>query len=226
MKYALVLGKIGFICCLFVGNMSLWEHHSLFSMLRILRFPLVNRRMMATAAKEVPSNAEISKTTVDAGKALEDRVARMLKKRGHICIKQNQRVKDSYGNWSEFDIVYGWPIKHYVECKNYSHPVKLEMVAKFKEVLRLHRIPKSRGLFVTTSTYTPRATTIGIMCIDGAGLQRLEQTASTAIIMKALIFVICGGGSYLLYNFCRLERIEESEGREKYIPWIEHCIHI
>lgn len=115
---------------------------------------------MATAAKNVKQEKP-AKTTYDTGKELENRVARMLKKRGHICIKQNQRVKDRNGNWSEFDIVYGWPVKHYVECKNYSQPVKLEMVAKFKEVLRLHRIPKSRGLFVTTSTYTPRATTIG-----------------------------------------------------------------
>ena len=59
-------------------------------------------------------------------------MARMLKKRGHLNIKKNQRMKDRNGNWSEFDIVYGWPIRHYVECKNYSHPVKLEMVAKFK----------------------------------------------------------------------------------------------
>ena len=159
------------------------------------------RRLFTTAVKEAKSTPDSSKTTVDAGKALEDRVARMLKKRGHICIKQNQRVEDSYGNWSEFDIVYGWPIKHYVECKNYSHPVKLEMVAKFKEVLRLHRIPKSRGMFVTTSTYTPRATTIGILCIDGAGLERLEKTAATASIIKSLIFVICGGGSYFLNNY-------------------------
>ncbi|KAK8831428.1 hypothetical protein WA577_000515, partial [Blastocystis sp. JDR] len=125
----------------------------------------------------------------------------MLKKRGHINIKLNQRVKDKNGNLSEFDIVYGWPVRHYVECKNYSHPVKLEMVAKFKEVLRLHHIPKSRGLFVTTSTYTPRATTIGITCIDGAGLERLEKTALTALITKYLIILCAAAGGYGLYYY-------------------------
>lgn len=157
---------------------------------------------MATTKASKPIEQGV-KTTYDAGKELEERVARMLKKRGHWCIKQNQRVKDRNGNWSEFDIVYGWPIKHYVECKNYSQPVKLEMVAKFKEVLRLHRIPKSRGLFVTTSTYTPRATTIGITCIDGAGLERLEKTAGTALMIKLLILLICGAGGYGLYYYCR-----------------------
>lgn len=163
---------------------------------------VVGRRWMATATKASKSVEQGVKTTYDTGKELEERVARMLKKRGHLCIKQNQRVKDRNGNWSEFDIVYGWPIKHYVECKNYAQPVKLEMVAKFKEVLRLHRIPKSRGLFVTTSTYTPRATTIGITCVDGAGLERLEKTAGTALLIKFLILAICGAGSYGLYYYC------------------------
>jgi singapore isolate B (sub-type 7) whole genome shotgun sequence assembly, scaffold_1 len=175
----------------------------LFVMLSVSRYSPLGRRWMATAAKNVKQEKP-AKTTYDTGKELENRVARMLKKRGHICIKQNQRVKDRNGNWSEFDIVYGWPVKHYVECKNYSQPVKLEMVAKFKEVLRLHRIPKSRGLFVTTSTYTPRATTIGINCIDGAGLERLERTAFTAKMTKYLIVCICGVGSYALYWYCSI----------------------
>lgn len=101
-------------------------------MFRCSRFCVVPKRFFATAAKEEKIVEEVAQTTVDAGKELEDRVARMLKKRGHLNIKKNQRMKDRNGNWSEFDIVYGWPIRHYVECKNYSHPVKLEMVAKFK----------------------------------------------------------------------------------------------
>lgn len=90
------------------------------------------QRFASNAAATKTVTEEVAKTTVDAGKQLEERVAKMLHKRGHINIKMNQRIKDKNGNWSEFDIVYGWPIKHYVECKNYSHPVKLEMVAKFK----------------------------------------------------------------------------------------------
>lgn len=71
-------------------------------------------------------------TTYDKGQELEERVAKMLRRRGHLNVKKNVRVKDKNGNWSEFDVVYGWPIRHYVECKNYSSSVKLEMVAKFK----------------------------------------------------------------------------------------------
>ena len=73
-------------------------------------------------------------------------------------------------------------------------------------MLRLHRIPKSRGLFVTTSTSTPRATTIGITCIDGAGLERLEKTALTALITKYLIILCAAAGGYGLYYYCESER--------------------
>lgn len=105
-----------------------------YTMFHTTHFSTVARRFFATAAKSEKVAEETVKTTVDAGKDLEQRVARMLKRRGHINIKMNQRIKDSNGNWSEFDIVYGWPVRHYVECKNYSHPVKLEMVAKFKVI--------------------------------------------------------------------------------------------
>jgi hypothetical protein len=36
-------------------------------------------------------------------------------------------------------------------------------VAKFKEVLKLNGIPVRHGIFITTSTFTPRATTIGTL---------------------------------------------------------------
>ena len=104
-------------------------------MFSICRNPTIVRRFSSTHSKTPIASSETLKTTVDAGKQLEERVARMLRKRGHVNIKMNQRVKDRNGNWSEFDIVYGWPIKHYVECKNYSNPVKLEMVAKFKVII-------------------------------------------------------------------------------------------
>ena len=73
-------------------------------------------------------------------------------------------------------------------------------------MLRLHHIPKSRGLFVTTSTYTPRATTIGVTCIDGAGLERLEKTALTALITKYLIILCAAAGGYGLYYYRESER--------------------
>ena len=106
--------------------------HSIVAMLSIARLSSLGRRTLATAAKAPKKAPEPAKTTYDTGKELEERVARMLRRRGHINIKMNQRVKDRNGNLSEFDVVYGWPIRHYVECKNYTHPVKLEMVAKFK----------------------------------------------------------------------------------------------
>ena len=58
---------------------------------------------------------------------------------------------------------------------------------------------------MTTSTYTPRATTIGITCIDGAGLERLEKTATTALIIKYMIILGAAAGGYGLYYYC--ERI-------------------
>ena len=66
----------------------------------------------------------------------------------------------------------------------------------------MHRIPRSRGLFVTTSTYTPRATTIGITCIDGVGLKRLEETAFSSLLVKLFILSMCASGSYALYYYC------------------------
>lgn len=112
------------------------------------------------------------------GDALEDRVVRLLRREGRFNIKKNVMIKDMHGNRSEIDIVYGiGPYKTYVECKNYNRPVPLMMVAKFKSVLELNGIPLSRGLFVTTSTYTPRATTIGIETLDGAELKRREARA-------------------------------------------------
>lgn len=62
----------------------------------------------------------------------------------------------------EIDITYGLIFKKYIECKNFTGPVPLDYVAKFKEVLKLNRISPRSGLFITTSYYTPRATTIGI----------------------------------------------------------------
>ena len=73
-------------------------------------------------------------------------------------------------------------------------------------MLRPHHIPKSRGLFVTTSTYTPRATTIGITCIDGAGLERLEKSVLTALITKYLIILCAAAGGYGLDYYRENER--------------------
>jgi hypothetical protein len=48
-------------------------------------------------------------------------------------------------------------------------------VAKFKEVLQLNGIPVSRGLFITSSTFSPRARHIGVACLDGEEFAALES---------------------------------------------------
>lgn len=65
---------------------------------------------------------------------------------------------------AEIDVSYGFIFRKYIECKNFTGPVPLDYVAKFKEVLKLNRISPRNGIFITTSYYTPRATTIGTTC--------------------------------------------------------------
>jgi hypothetical protein len=118
-------------------------------------------------------------TSKEVGDALERRVALALARGGHRNVRRNVRLVDSFGNPSEVDVVFGPPHRpSFVECKAYhgsGASVGLEEVAKFKEVLSLHGVPLSRGLFVTTSTYVPRATTIGVRTVDGAQLAAWEQ---------------------------------------------------
>jgi Restriction endonuclease len=118
-------------------------------------------------------------TTKSKGDALELRVANLLKKEGRWRVKHNVTLKDANGNRSQIDVVYGLlpPLRTYVECKAYSaeNKVPLEDVAKFKEVLALNGISPARGLFITTSDYTPRALTTGIKTLDGKQLKEWER---------------------------------------------------
>ena len=111
-------------------------------------------------------------------------------------------LRDEFGNLSQIDVRFGLFRSTYVECKNYSskYPdfifecvafltrvcylclmfildssVPLSDVAKFKSVLELNRISPSRGIFITTSTFVPRATTLGIRTVDGEQLRILEK---------------------------------------------------
>ena len=113
----------------------------------------------------------------DRGLAFEKEVERLFRRLGHFRVKRNVTLRDSHGNLSQIDLVYGLWRRVYVECKNYSGPVPLKDVAKFSSVLELNGIPLSRGLFVTNSTYVPRATTIGIKCIDGKQLAAMKRKA-------------------------------------------------
>jgi len=110
------------------------------------------------------------------GHAFEEEVVQLLRAMGHRNVVPNYRLKDSNGNLSEIDVVTGWVFKTYVECKKYdSKSVPLEDVAKFKEVLRMNGISSRRGLFVTNSKYSPRATEVGIRTIDGMQLDALRS---------------------------------------------------
>lgn len=79
-----------------------------------------------------------TKTTKDIGREFEDRVASVCKLAGYRDIKQNVIITDSHGNKSEIDIICRkgiLPLKYnklYIECKNYSNPIKFDLVAKFK----------------------------------------------------------------------------------------------
>lgn len=128
------------------------------------------------------------------GKKLEEQVASLLRKEGFRDVQLNTRVKDANGNWSEIDVIgknrslinrfftipaylpYG-ARQIFVECKQYNPDLRVSLgdVSKFKEVLQLNKININQGLFVTTSTYVPRAGTIGIRTVDGSQLKRWNR---------------------------------------------------
>ena len=118
-------------------------------------------------------------TPQQRGQALERRVARLLRRAGKPCVRTNVFLTDRHGNRSEVDVTWGrfpWT-RRYVECKAYraTHPVPLEDVAKFREVLRVNGVPARRGMVVTTSRYTPRCQHVGVALVDGAGLRAWER---------------------------------------------------
>lgn len=124
------------------------------------------------------------------GLALEQRVVRLFQRRGAFNVRRSVRVRDKFGNMSEIDVIAGiGPFKTYIECKNYSNSrVPLEDVAKFAAVLALNNIPQRQGLFITTSTYVPRARTIGVRTVDGDELIELERNASRVALMRYLAY--------------------------------------
>jgi len=130
-------------------------------------------------------------TSKEKGDALEIRVQNLCKRMGKWNVKRDLTLKDKNGNISQIDVRYGIFFKTYIECKNYSsHPVPLSDVAKFKEVLTLNNIPYRNGLFITTSYYVPRATTIGIKTVDGKQLVRMEKRAIYVRFSRYLIYLL------------------------------------
>jgi len=71
------------------------------------------------------SLARVAAKRLDArrrGYLLEKRVALLFSRLGYWNVRRNVRVKDSYGNWSEVDVVAGGipGFRTYVECKAHS----------------------------------------------------------------------------------------------------------
>ena len=129
-----------------------------------------------------PQNSNIFKmgarTPQQRGLDFEVETERLFRRLGYLHVRQDVRLVDPHGNASQIDVVAGLFRPTYVECKNYStRPVPLSDVAKFASVLELNGIPASRGIFITNSTYVPRARMIGIRTVDGKQLVQWHRMA-------------------------------------------------
>ncbi len=67
-------------------------------------------------------------------------------------------------------------------------------VAKFKEVLTLNNIPIRYGIFITSSTFSPRARFVGIKCIDGEEFAALERRSTWWPRIRLVLCVLLYGG--------------------------------
>ena len=144
------------------------------------------RRFLSTSSSTSFKNLSTT-TSKELGDVLELRVARIARLLGYRNIRRNVLLIDKNGNKSEVDVVFGLFFPIYVECKNYSKSgtsVGLEEVAKWRMVLELNNIPLRRGLFITTSSFSPRATTIGIKCLDKNDLLLWEKYAESLYFIK------------------------------------------
>jgi hypothetical protein len=72
---------------------------------------------------------------------------------------------------------------------------------QFQMVLALNGIPCQKGLFITTSSFTPRCLTIGVRTIDGKQLLALERRAVQVRRFRVCSHVVLATFSALcLYN--------------------------
>jgi len=139
-------------------------------------------------------------TSKEKGDELEHRVAELFKRRGY-SVELNVMIKSPAGHRSEIDVIaksgLPWRRPWYIECKNYSKPLPLHSIAKFKEVLVQNQLPLSRGLLITTATLSPRVRAAGIRVWDGEELIRAEaQTARSRRLRAWLRVAAAAGGVY------------------------------
>jgi hypothetical protein len=100
----------------------------------------------------------IGKQNYILGRKFESFVAKIFIKLGEPNVKTNVIYK--YKNTrSEFDIVYGFLRKHYVECKYKRNPyvVTTEEVSVFAKKLDLHNIKNSKGIIITNRDLSTKA---------------------------------------------------------------------
>jgi len=158
---------------------------------------------------KLKGNKKTGKAAQKKGLVLERRVMKLLKKEGNYNVETNVFLKDRHGNRSEIDVTYHvypswWPFnnnKRYVECKSYSsHSVPLEDVSKFKSVLELNNINEKYGVFITTSTFSPRCKSAAgkIKLINGDELKIWERKLHSKYSYKNLFWqtLVIGGLAY------------------------------
>jgi hypothetical protein len=157
-------------------------------------FSCTNQSSLMSLLKKIVGKFKRSGTPQQRGLALEIRVKQLFERYGKWNVQHDVKLYDSNENLSQIDVTYGYGIfKRYIECKSYENkPVPLEDVAKFKEVLSLNRVSPRRGMLVTNSTFTPRAMTIGIHCVDGNQLIEFEAYVEQFLWLKRFLWLIYG----------------------------------
>lgn len=135
---------------------------------------------------------------------------------GKFPVRHNVELRDRFGHLSQIDLTYGLLRPRYVECKCYSasHKVPLEDVAKFAYVLTANGIAVRRGLFVTSSTYKPRAMTVGIECWDIQKVEQLERRVWLFLVMRLVVLVGSGFALYWLFQLL-WERMQQAHDEQR-----------
>ncbi len=122
------------------------------------------------------------------GHSLEKVVSEIYSNLGYNNVRTNIILKRKIRKniiRSEFDVIYGWPITKYIECKYKSKGKKVsaKSTAYFSEKLKLHRIKTYRGTIITNQYLTEKARQIcrrnHIKYIEREKLQKLYELSNS-----------------------------------------------